>query len=1466
MVVLFSAINVFAQNDQWTQLGMVKFPENPSVQTTGMGRVSHLAFHPTDSNIVYAASASGGLWRSVNDGKTWKPLTDGFPNTACASICINRKNPKTLYLGTGDANYYGGGLGVWKSTNEGKTWTQMNSGMGNTLVVQIVMHPSDTNTLVATTRTGIFKTTNGGATWTKKSSIADSYNDLVMKPGSGFGLYATSFNSFYYSKNFGETWTQLNISQGDTFSGIFIGVTKADTNVVYCVAWRNKSWGSKTYFGGLFKSNNGGLNWTKKSSTPQILGYSSDGSSNDGQGAYNLTITVDPKNAANVFVGAINIWNSRDSGSTWKLKSPWAFGVHADKHHFIYSPHNANKLYISHDGGLDRSLDTGNTWKTITDGLTASEFYKMGQSALNREKALGGLQDNGLNLYKNGIFYTIRGGDHGGDFLFDYLDSNSQYFMAESNQYNLNNLSSKNINAEKAGLYELNWKDSNIMYSANRNLFISKNLRSGSVSWTKLSDSLLHYGTATTTALTSVKANQNFIYWAKNNGVLYRIDNVNSGSPKFVLLTKPSGNISKMATYLKDSNVIYIVIGGKIYKSTNKGNSWWDMSKNLSGMGIVNVQVDDYVNDSSIYVATNAGVYYRNRNLNNWISVSNNLPAIAGITDFEMYNNGTSKSCLRLSTYGRGIWQSALYQYQTRKPVADFTVNASTMNCPKAFILNDLSTGGKYNRSWSVLPYGSVQYINGTDSTSRQPEIQFLKSGKFTISLIVKNNYGSSELIKSQTISELIVPATCSVNTTNLGNYTIGIHRFEMAGLDKSSPYCTYKNPNIEDYSCSNSIMVKPGKAYTAWITNGSAYNETGRIYIDYNNDGDFLDANEFAASFANGTGRKSTTLTIQGNPPVVNTFTRMRVISDYSALTAACGTLSYGQAEDYSIFIDNTRPTISWQMPKPKVYGKFKGILKLSEYCENFDTSLLKFSNAKIVGMTKINPLWYEFDLTPIKPGKIYLNIPLAAFSDGVGNTNFAFVDSTEFEFGLSSFTFLGHSVKDSIFQNDTGGIVKCYVYYGTNKSNLVASFTVSDSTKTLVASTLQASGITANNFTNTLVYELKNSDGTFTKKYQIQVIELPDTSCELLSFDFKNPNVSGAITWSKNPGKVQITLPFGTSINNRSAHTTISNNAKIYAENKIEISGTTLHDFNKVIKYKVVAMDTNYFKEYEVTTKIAKNAACDLLSWSIVTPNTTGNIVPKDTTGGWVNATLPFGTSRNALISKFKLSDSAVLKINRVIQVSETTVNNYTDTLVAEVIAHDGVHKKVYKLIVKNELNDACKLLSFRFNSPSAIGIITHDTTGGTVAISVPENTVLTNLIAVFTLSDSAKATVGSTPQISGVTSNDFSNIVTYNVQAQNGIKSKKYLVTVTKILGLIDPKLDLFKMYPNPVSDYLTIELASDIQNYEIRIFDVVGKEVFARKNRTDLDVSKLSPGIYEVQLNYGKGKQSKRLVVE
>jgi hypothetical protein len=167
---------------------------------------------------------------------------------------------------------------------------------------------------------------------------------------------------------------------------------------------------------------------------------------------------------------------------------------------------------------------------------------------LNREKLLGGLQDNGLNYYKDGIFYTIRGGDYGGEFLFDHLDSTYQYFQGGGNKYDLNNFGNYSINGQPNGIYELHNRDTNLMFMANNHLYLTVNCRanpSTDVKWTRISDSITHYGGTGSTAIARSKTNGNFLYWSKSNGVLYRVDQVNSKAPNFVSLTNLRGLLAK---------------------------------------------------------------------------------------------------------------------------------------------------------------------------------------------------------------------------------------------------------------------------------------------------------------------------------------------------------------------------------------------------------------------------------------------------------------------------------------------------------------------------------------------------------------------------------------------------------------------------------------------------------------------------------------------------------------------------------------------------------------------------------------------------------------------------------------------------------------------------------------------------------------------------------------------------------
>ena len=992
--------NVWTQtNATFTQVGPVKFPNNPSVQTTGMGRVSQLVFHPIDSNIIFAVTASGGIFKTSNEGLTWMPLSDFLPQTSCASLLINPTNPNVMYLGTGDANYDANGLGVYKSSNGGKTWAASNTGMGNILVSKMLFTPGDTSTLIAACRDGIYKSINSGASWVKKTTLAASYRDLHYRPQSTSIVYAATNANFYRSYNNGETWTQSTINSGITSAGIKIAVCPSDTSKIYCLVWKS---GATSPFGGIYTSNNNGSSFSLQNDTPNILGYSNNGTSMDGQGAYNLALIVDQNDANTIYVGAINLWKSSNGGFSFNLLSHWAFGVHADKHNYYFSPFNSKKLYICHDGGLDRSLNDGGTWTTLEDGLSASEFYKIGASGLYNDYIIGGLQDNGKDISVNKNFSTVGGGDWGGDFEFDRFDSSLLYENGGVKRNIVSNTTGS-INGH-GGIYLPHPNDSNVMFEIDTNVRRTTNLRtlpSTGVSWTTLSAIAGTVPSGTKCHAYSKMSNGTY-YVFFSPQLFYKSNNINAPVPVFTQITTFPFNASEVIKQIEtvdyDSNSLYVLTNQtRIFKSPNKGISWYLLNRNLPASSFIKFELDQKSFDSSMYICTAFNVYYRNSTMSNWISFSQGLPSIAKINDMEIMSDGTNKGRLFIGTYGRGIWQSNLYASALLAPLADFTMQAnSSQPCPNTFILSNNTTNSPLSQKWSLIPATGWQYINGSDSLSIRPEIRFNTPGIYNVSLTATNAAGTSTKTINFTFAPIIPAASCVTTTTNPTGYGMGIQRFELNTINNPSSIGSASNT---DFTCLQSTVLKAGTSYTAWVTTGTTNSENQKIYIDYNGNGIFTDANELVASLAAATGRRSVSFSILSNPPLVNQFLRLRVVTNFSSSAApSCGVLSYGESEDYAIFIDTIRPALAITLPKPNVLGIFNVTYTLSENVSGFTNSDISVSNGTSSNFYQVNGNTFTSSITPLALGKIIVTVNANSFSDLAGNTNLAAKDSTLF------------------------------------------------------------------------------------------------------------------------------------------------------------------------------------------------------------------------------------------------------------------------------------------------------------------------------------------------------------------------------------------------------------------------------------------------------------------------------------
>ena len=949
---IFSFLGSKAQvSPTWSQTNLISFPKNAVGQPTGIGRVSHIAYHPTDSHTMFAVAASGGLWKTTNDGLSWTSMnTDSFPQQSMACILINYKNPNTMYIGSGDADYYGGGYAVYKTTDGGISWKLFSNGLGWRLVRRMVMSPTDTSLILAVTDNGIYKTLNGGANWIKKSNT-DAFRDIAWKANKNSKtVYAVSRNAYYRSTNAGDTWTDLtasaNVYPADApntvITAMCLSVTPADSQVVYILAVDNSA--TNRTFNGLFRSSDGGTTFTRKSEAsnpptaqyPNILGYdNTTGAQTGSQGGYNLTLIAHPNNANIIYTGSQNCWRSTDGGTTWKLRSCWGCGskngLHADHHQLMFNPFKANpwQLYMAHDGGVSRTYtDADSIWEACSDGIAATEYYKMGQSAKYKELAYGGTQDNGLQYYFDKENYTIQGGDVYDDFTFDAINPwvayrNAQRSTYETNvNYNYNIYNKQKLpNNQATGKWVPHNSDSNVMFLFdNYNLFRTLNIRDTLtlINWSSIANGLNNPNSGVFVAGVQCLSNKNVMYMLRNDSTLIKVSNCLS-NPSFTVYNLPfstSNNVSIEMHPQKDS-VVYVSSNDQVYRISTQVFNVVNITNNLPNQIIRRVIADRFATNELLYVVQVFSVSYKHATLQKWQDYSKGLPSICRITDGEIFNDGTNESILRVSMFGRGIWQTELYRPGGTKPIAKFDAytvqqtiggNSGVNNpCSYNYLLNDQSIGNPTKWKWVVTPSTGWKWQNGTTDTSRLPQIRFSNAGDYELKLVVSRGIYSDSTSKTITIGFLNISPSCTPTTTNNpAPYGMGISKFTFGDMTNQSSLSSGNSPNLQDFSCYKNVTLQGGLSHSFSVKTSGNYNEHVRIYIDYNNNGIFDTINERVYKSTTPGSSFSGNILLPAIPSVQDTFIRLRVMSDYYTINMQdpCANQQYGSVEDYALRI----------------------------------------------------------------------------------------------------------------------------------------------------------------------------------------------------------------------------------------------------------------------------------------------------------------------------------------------------------------------------------------------------------------------------------------------------------------------------------------------------------------------------------------------------------------------------------
>jgi len=784
-------------NGNWTNIGY----NQTSGGYEGIGRVNVVAFHPSNSNIFWIGSPSGGLWKTTNGGLTWTVLTDNNTTLGVSAIAVtsNYATSNTLYIGTGDRDggsvwSLGGGntndnegTGVLKSTDGGLTWNNSLTftPSQNYVVYDLLIDLTNNNILYAATDGGFYKTTNAGSSWSQ--IVVDVHNDLEFQPGNSTVIYAAFKGTGWITKftGGGSNWSNLQISS--TSVRTELAVSANNSNVVYALTV-NSGGGLEA----IYKSNNSGTSYSLilngSTTGNNLLGYNCTPSTSTGQGKYDVFITANPSNANDLYVGGINIWRSTNGGTSWSIKSHWSSTcsstvttVHCDQHCCEFQP-GTSAVFIGNDGGIYKSTNSGTSWTDISNTLTINQIYRIGLSGQSKNEIIIGLQDNGTHLFSGGSWISngVMGGD-GMECMIDPSDNNTQYGEYQFGDLRKTTDHWSTLSSIKSGLsgsaawvapFVMDPNDNNTLYVGYQDVFKSTNQ---GTSWTAMSN----WGGATIRSIAVAPSNSNYVYAATLTTIYKTTVGGSSWTNITTGLPVSNGNITCIAVKSNDPNTVWVTIGGYnshvVYQTTNGGGSWSNISTGLPqipAMSIVqNVQNTNMV---ELYVAMTQGVYVKYGSAN-WISFSSGLPKVF-CTELEIFYDNTtpSGSKIRVGTYGRGLWESDV-------PCTDFSAsNTMPANAMTTVSFADLSTNSPTGWFWGFSP-PTVTFVGGTGPTSQNPIVLFTNPGAYSVTLTTTNAMGNDSRTKTGYI-HMGTPGLWTGSTSTAWNNNINWHNHLIPG------------------------------------------------------------------------------------------------------------------------------------------------------------------------------------------------------------------------------------------------------------------------------------------------------------------------------------------------------------------------------------------------------------------------------------------------------------------------------------------------------------------------------------------------------------------------------------------------------------------------------------------------------------------------------------------------------------
>lgn len=736
----------------WRQLGPFGEPEKVNMGVQGIGRVNIVRVNPANPNELWAGSAGGGVWKSMDAGKSWItfPFTQ-FMSLGVSDIAISPKNPSIVYVTTGDADGAGAvsvsvnSVGVIKTTDGGKNWSKTNLDLqlsSGKILARCLVHPDNPNIVLVSSSDGIYKTTDGGNSWVVKQG--GSFIDMEFKPDDPNIIYAGtrkwSNNEIYRSTDMGETWNVvLNFANARR---IALAVTIANPDKVYALV-------ASVYrsFHSFVVSDDAGENWdvtAQAGSSPNVLGRDN-GADGAGQGEYDLAIAVAPYDEDLVFVGGINMWKSEDGGYNWKQVSHWVGGygfpfVHADIHDLVFDDYNGI-LYSAHDGGVDKSINDGVSWDEASDNFSIMQFYRMSNSASQPNLIIAGAQDNGTNRYINGKWQNVYGGD-GMECIINPVDPDKVYVSLYNGELrrsvdggnNFVTMLNQDMTGEPGSWvtpYIIDPQEPSVLYAGYFNVF---KLTENGAKYQKISN---FKDNQQLQSMAIAPGDRNYIYAASYTKLYATYD---GGLNWKQIPGMPSG-ISYIAVDYTNPKRIWVTASS--YNSTNKiveydGTKITDLTGNLPNIAVNTVAVQKDSPDR-LYIGTDIGVFMSENGTGSWQPYGEGMPNLV-VTELEIQY---ASRMLRAATYGGGVWETKVSECNLAAPTIE--AQGPTTVCPGDSVIltassdydNYLWSNGQKTKSITVREEGkyslTIEDKNGCKAVSKSLEVNFHNAPRIVI-------------------------------------------------------------------------------------------------------------------------------------------------------------------------------------------------------------------------------------------------------------------------------------------------------------------------------------------------------------------------------------------------------------------------------------------------------------------------------------------------------------------------------------------------------------------------------------------------------------------------------------------------------------------------------------------------------------------------------------------------------------